>query len=95
MAAAGGCCRRLLPQVLAEQGPVGIFIHDSLHTRANMLFEMGLGWAALEPGGVLLADDVDHNSAFSEFAPRLHGPWAVGVQGNRPGQYAAAVKPTG
>lgn len=88
-----GGSRRLLPRIVAELGTVDLFVHDSLHTRANMLFEMEAGWRALRPGGMLLVDDVDHNAAFSEFSARLDGPWAVGVHGNRPGVYGAALKP--
>lgn len=88
-----GSSRRLLPRLAREMPSVDLFVHDSLHTRSNMLFEMGLGWAILRPGGILLVDDIDHNSAFAEFVPRFEGAWAVGVQGNRPGAYGAARKP--
>ena len=88
-----GGSRRLLPDLLERNTPVDLFVHDSLHTRANMLFEMRLAWAALRPGGLLLVDDVDHNSAFAEFTAGIDAPHGSGVQGNRPGVFGAALKP--
>lgn len=88
-----GGSRRLLPLILAEHGPLDVFIHDSLHTRTNMLFEMRLAWSALRPGGLLLVDDADHNSAFTEFVAENEARWGAGVQGNRPGVFGAVLKP--
>jgi predicted O-methyltransferase YrrM len=36
-----------------------------------MSFEFDTAWAALRPGGVLVADDVTVNSAWEEFADRV------------------------
>jgi len=44
-----------------------LFIHDSLHTRSNMTWEFETVWPHLRPGGVLIADDVQGQSAFEEF----------------------------
>lgn len=88
-----GGSRRLLPSLIDQHGPLDLFVHDSLHTRSNMLFEMRLAWDALRPGGLLLVDDIDHNSAFADFTTGLDVPWAVGGQGNRPGAFGAILKP--
>ena len=44
--------------LLDEVREVGLFFHDSLHTRAHMLFEFETAWPHLAPGGVLAADDI-------------------------------------
>jgi hypothetical protein len=62
-----GSSRRRLPALLREVGTVDLFIHDSLHTEANMRFEFAHGWAALGPGAVLVADDAHSNAAFVDF----------------------------
>lgn len=61
-----GSSRRILPSLLRQLGTVDLFLHDSLHTRRNMLFEFEAVWPALRPGGILLADDVERNGAFGE-----------------------------
>jgi hypothetical protein len=61
-----GSSRRRLPSLLGEVGPVGVFVHDSLHTARNMRFEMDQVWNVLTPGGVMLVDDVS-NQSFREF----------------------------
>jgi predicted O-methyltransferase YrrM len=53
-----GDARELLPALLDEVGEVGLFFHDSLHTREHMLFEFEAAWPRLAAGGVLAADDV-------------------------------------
>lgn len=66
----------LLPPWLAELGSIDLFFHDSLHTNANMTFELETAWRALRPGGLLLSDDVFWSRAFWTFRRRhrLHGP---------------------
>jgi hypothetical protein len=72
-----GASRRVLPGLLREVGPVGLFVHDSLHTRRNMRREFDTVWPNLIPGGLLLADDVERNSAFADL--RRKGPtlWRI------------------
>ncbi len=47
-----------------------LFIHDSLHTARNMLFEMERPASATTPGGVMLIDDIKCSDAFVTFAKR-------------------------
>ena len=63
-----GPSRDHLPSALSELGRIGIFIHDSEHTEETMRLEFELAWPALEDGGVLLADNIDVNTAFFDFA---------------------------
>ncbi|HXW71061.1 MAG TPA: class I SAM-dependent methyltransferase [Methylocella sp.] len=62
-----GSSRRRLPQLLAEIGQIGLFIHDSAHTEDNVRFELDRAWARLKPGGAVMADDIDYNWGFYTF----------------------------
>jgi predicted O-methyltransferase YrrM len=62
-----GSSRRRLPRLLPRIAPIDLFIHDSHHSRYNMLFEMKMAWTALRPGGAMIVDDIDLNQAFAEF----------------------------
>lgn len=75
-----GPSRTVLPGLLAELGTVDIFLHDSLHTRRNMLAEFEMVWPRLRTGGLLVADDVNMNSAFAEFRERQHHHLSLAVQ---------------
>lgn len=72
-----GSSRRVLPVLLREIGPPGLFVHDSLHTRRNMRREFDAAWPRLLPGGVLLADDVERNRAFADLRLRNPSLWRV------------------
>jgi len=47
-----------LPAILDKVGAIDMFVHDSLHTHKNMMFEYGLAWDHLRPGGVLMSHDI-------------------------------------
>lgn len=68
-----GRSRRYLPKLLKTVRPIDIFVHDSEHSKYNMLFEMKQGWAALRPGGAMVVDDIDLNSAFRDFSDSVIG----------------------
>jgi hypothetical protein len=72
-----GASRRVLPGLLREAGPVGLFVHDSLHTRRNMGREFDAVWPNLGPGGLLLADDVERNRAFADLRRKDPSLWRV------------------
>ena len=65
-----GESRRLLPPLVAEVGKVELFVHDSLHTAANTLFEMEQAASVMPPGGVMLVDDIRGHDGFATFARR-------------------------
>ncbi len=67
-----GSSRRRLPRLLRRIAPIDLFIHDSQHSRSNMLFEMDKAWMALRPGGAMVVDDIDNNRAFAEFGQAVH-----------------------
>jgi hypothetical protein len=62
-----GSSRRRLPRLLAQIAPIDLFIHDSMHTSRNLLFELHSAWGASASNGVLVADDVDMNCGFHVF----------------------------
>ena len=67
----------LLPKILNETGPISMFIHDSLHTYDHMMSEFELGYSALEPGGLLISDDIGYNSAWQGFCKSKGEDWKV------------------
>jgi len=73
-----GSSRRRLPGLLAQLGQIDLFIHDSLHTERNVLFELERSWAALRPGGAVVVDDVDVSGGF-KFFTRTFAPGIFAV----------------
>lgn len=72
-----GSSARAFPGLLRILGTVDLFLHDSLHTRRNMRREFETVWPYLRTGGVLLADDVERNRAFSELKRKNPALWRV------------------
>lgn len=56
-----------LPHLLEDLEEIDIFLHDSLHTYRNMLWEYQTAWPFLRKGGILLSHDIQENNAFSDF----------------------------
>lgn len=56
-----------LPQLSNRLGKIDFFLHDSIHTYRNMLFELRATWKHLRHGGYLMADGVLDNMAFLHF----------------------------
>jgi hypothetical protein len=83
-----GASRRVLPLMFQELGDIALFVHDSLHSYANMAWELGLAWRHLLPGGLILCDDVEDNCAFEDFVADK-GEWIVGKEKNRTGLIGA------
>ena len=65
-----GSSKQRLPALAADVGRIELFIHDSLHTAENTLFEMEQAASVMQPGGVLLVDDIDSHAGFATFAER-------------------------
>lgn len=66
-----GASKDILPKLVRELPMIDIFLHDSLHTYDNMIFEYRTAWHALKKGGILLSDDVDWNTAFEDFSREI------------------------
>jgi predicted O-methyltransferase YrrM len=68
-----------LPPLLERVGEIDFFMHDSEHSYECMSFEFRTAWEALREGGVLIADDVNVNSAWDEFTRAVgREPQALG-----------------
>ncbi len=65
-----GSSRHRLGPLIAEVASVGLFVHDSLHTARNTVFEMEQAATAMRPGGVMLIDDIKSHTGFAAFARR-------------------------
>jgi predicted O-methyltransferase YrrM len=61
-----GTSRRILTPLIEKLDGLDMFLHDSLHTYSNMRMEFSATWSKLRPGGVLIADDIEGNTAFQE-----------------------------
>ena len=61
-----GSSKQRLPPLAAEVGHAELFIHDSLHTAENTLFEMEQAASAMPAGGVMLVDDIDSHDGFRD-----------------------------
>jgi predicted O-methyltransferase YrrM len=68
-----------LPPLLDRVSRIDFFMHDSEHSYECMSFEFRTAWAALREDGLLVADDVNVNSAWAEFANQVgREPEALG-----------------
>jgi predicted O-methyltransferase YrrM len=68
-----------LPPLVERLGSIDFFMHDSEHSYECMSFEFRAAWDALREGGVLVADDVNVNTAWDEFVGEVgREPEALG-----------------
>jgi Methyltransferase domain len=78
-----------MPEVLADGPPLGVFIHDSLHSYENERSELEFAAARLAPSGVLITDNAhgtraladtceEHGLRYSEFRERTRGHFYPG-----------------
>ena len=66
-----GASSQELPPLVARVGHVEMFVHDSLHTPENTLFEMERAATVMSPGGVMVVDDIgESRDAFATFTQR-------------------------
>ncbi len=65
-----GFSKQVLPKLLEEVETVDVFVHDSCHTYRCMKREFETIRPHMRPGGMILADDIQFNSAFGELKER-------------------------
>ncbi len=75
-----GSSKRVLAPLLSDLQQIDLFIHDSLHTYANMRSEFEVAWPYLRPLGILIADDVERNCAFQNFAKDVKPKFSIVVK---------------
>jgi predicted O-methyltransferase YrrM len=56
-----------LKTTLDEFNEIDIFIHDSLHTYENMMFEFNTAFKKINENGMIISDDVLDNDSFYDF----------------------------
>lgn len=66
----------LLP-LLKKEKAIDVFFHDSDHSYTHMMWEYTCAWPHLKPGGFLLSDDVNFNTAFGDFASGVDRPMII------------------
>lgn len=66
-----GSSKGHLEQVLSKKREVDVFIHDSLHTYQNMMWEYKTVWPKISKGGYLCSDDIFCNRAFEDWCNML------------------------
>jgi hypothetical protein len=59
--------RRRLPALLSRLRRIDLFIHDSMHSNRNVMFELECAWRYLSARGVIVVDDIDVSLAFDTF----------------------------
>ena len=79
-----GDAKELLPKLIDKVDAVDLFYHDSDHTYNHMMFEFREAHRKLQPGGLIVADDISWNSSLWDFADQFGAPaynfkGAVGV----------------
>src|SRR5581483_10544789 len=57
-----------LARELERSEPVGLFIHDSLHTYENELYELSTAAQHLAPNGILISDNAHATPALRQVA---------------------------
>jgi Methyltransferase domain len=91
-----GSSKQRLPSLVAKVGHVEMFIHDSLHTAENTLFEMEQAGSAMPAGGIMLVDDIDSHEGFTAFARRHPGyETIICPSADRDGMFGIAVSTAG
>ena len=91
-----GSSRTRLPGLLNELRSVDLFVHDSMHTKRNVDFELGAIWPALRRGGMAIADDVERNTSFAEYSARHpDGRFVLGMADDCQALLGIAQQPVG
>jgi predicted O-methyltransferase YrrM len=75
-----GRSQDLLAGLVRDHGPVDLFVHDSLHTYRNMRMEFEVITPHLASDALVLADDVEGNSAFAEWVSHLRPGYSAVVR---------------
>jgi predicted O-methyltransferase YrrM len=70
----------LLPNLVRELRQIDLFLHDSLHTYRNMRQEFEIVTPFLAPQAILVADDVQGNSAFIDWVSRSRTTYFAALQ---------------
>lgn len=67
-----GSSSEKLNDLMSSLNSVDIFLHDSLHTYKNMMFEFDTAWPFIAKNGFLISDDIGDNNAFYDFSTKMN-----------------------
>lgn len=87
-----GVSSEKLNELLKSLKQIDIFIHDSLHTYANMMSEFNTAWPFIQNDGFLISDDVGTNNAFYDFCIRNNLESVILSQKNQKKSYLGIIK---
>jgi predicted O-methyltransferase YrrM len=89
-----GKSKDLLPRLVADLGPVGLFIHDSRHTYRNVSRELKTVGPHLTRPAAVIVDDAERHSALQDWASKA-GAAAVEVveEPGKPALFGVAALP--
>lgn len=62
-----GTSKEELPKLLIKLGKIDMFLHDSLHSYENMMFEFNTAWKYLNKGRYAFSDNINWHTAFYDF----------------------------
>lgn len=65
-----GSSKDELPKLLKKLKSIDFFLHDSLHSYENMIFEFNLAYKYLKKNSLIFSDNIDWNNAFNDFAKK-------------------------
>lgn len=60
-----------LNTLMSSLGSIDIFLHDSLHTYKNMMYEFETALPFIAKNGFLISDDIGDNNAFYDFSAKM------------------------
>jgi hypothetical protein len=65
-----GASKKVLPGLLGDLGPVGLFVHDSRHTWRNVSRELGTISPRLAQPAAVIVDDAERHAALQEWGEK-------------------------
>jgi hypothetical protein len=87
-----GASKRVLPALLRRLGQIDLFIHDSLHTYTNMRWEFHAAASHLARSAVVIADDIEGNPAFQEWASAAQPAFSTTMrEAEKPGMCGLSI----
>ena len=69
-----GDAKVLLPKLMDSLDSIDMFYHDSDHTYNHMMFEFAEAKKKLNPGGLIVGDDISWNASVWDFADQYNVP---------------------
>jgi hypothetical protein len=87
-----GSTRRLVPALARAIAPIGMFVHDSLHTYRTMSSECKAVMPRLARPGITIWDDIDANDFFKDFCATHRPEYCAAVASQtKPSPFGVAV----